>query len=71
MSPGSFILFSCVISHYAIDQSMIIICDMRKMLGGETKQMQSLGILPYRLCYPPIEVKHSNKINIWPLLPLK
>jgi len=27
-----------VTSHYIIDQSMISICDTKKMLGGEVKQ---------------------------------
>jgi len=26
-------------SHYVIDQSMISICDMKKMLGGEAKNI--------------------------------
>ena len=25
-------------SHYVIDQSMVSICDVKKMLGGEVKQ---------------------------------
>ena len=33
--PWQAILFSGVTSHYVIDQSMISICDMKKILVGE------------------------------------
>jgi len=35
---GLTILFSGMTSHYVMDQSMIIICDVKKMLEGEEKQ---------------------------------
>jgi hypothetical protein len=40
MQKTYFILFSKVTSHYVIDQSVISICDMKKMVGGEAKDPQ-------------------------------
>jgi len=34
-NQNCFILLSVVTSYYVIDQSMISICDMKKMFGGE------------------------------------
>jgi hypothetical protein len=52
--------FSGMTPYYVINQSMITICDMKKMLGGEAKQ--NLLDSAYSLCY--LFDIYQQKLNI-------